>query len=298
MRTTKRFTPAVLERFRREGRGIGIYQDYIPWHRVSRSDPASQGRSHLVMWHGRQRELLSDEEWVALLFSTMLPNVADIREQFPLALESNHHELEAYYPGAFIQYFPGTQAMATQLGYKHPMTYGNGQRAPWVMTTDLLLTLKNPRGRLDLLAVACKPASELTHKRTKQLLEIEKAYWQARGVPWLLITPDLYDKLVGLTLRNVLPWSLGEPVPQGSLDSANSIFRSCYGHSLTHILLELEPILGDMNHAQLAFWQGVWFGQIPIDLRRGWRPHIPPLLLSTDEFTAQNPVAMRRSAWN
>ena len=62
MRTTKRFTPAVLDRFKREGRGTGIFQDYIPWHKVSRGDPASSGRSHLVIWRSRLRELLSDGE--------------------------------------------------------------------------------------------------------------------------------------------------------------------------------------------------------------------------------------------
>ncbi len=63
MRTEKRFTPKVLERFRREGRGTGTYSDYTPWHRVSRGDPSSKGRSHLIVWMDRQRELLSDQEW-------------------------------------------------------------------------------------------------------------------------------------------------------------------------------------------------------------------------------------------
>lgn len=77
MRTTKRFTPDVLDRFRREGRGTGVYTEYIPWHRVSRGDPASRGRSHLLNWRGRQRELLSDGELVMTLFVTMLPGIDD-----------------------------------------------------------------------------------------------------------------------------------------------------------------------------------------------------------------------------
>lgn len=68
MRTTKRFTPHVLDRFRKLGRGTGTYQNYIPWQRVGRSDPSSMGRSHLQMWNGRQRELLSDQEWVGVFF--------------------------------------------------------------------------------------------------------------------------------------------------------------------------------------------------------------------------------------
>jgi hypothetical protein len=81
MRTTKRFTPNVLIRYRKLNRGTGIFQNYIPWHRVGRSDPSSRGRSHLQMWNGRQRELLSDQEWVGFFFSTLVRDVNDIREQ-------------------------------------------------------------------------------------------------------------------------------------------------------------------------------------------------------------------------
>jgi hypothetical protein len=77
MRTTKRFTPKVIARFERQHRGEGTYADYIPWHRVSRGDPASSGRSHLLMWRDRLRELLSDGELVEQLFATMLPDLDD-----------------------------------------------------------------------------------------------------------------------------------------------------------------------------------------------------------------------------
>ena len=84
MRTTKRFSPTVIARFLRQGRGEGIYEEYIPWHRVSRGDPASAGRSHLLMWRHRLRELLSDGELGEQLFATMLQNLDDSLEQFKL----------------------------------------------------------------------------------------------------------------------------------------------------------------------------------------------------------------------
>ena len=85
MRTEKRFTPKVLERFQREGRGTGTYTDYVPWHRVSRGDPSSKGRSHLIVWMDRQRELLSDHEWGGLNFAGLVPGLIDLAEQFPIS---------------------------------------------------------------------------------------------------------------------------------------------------------------------------------------------------------------------
>lgn len=297
MRTTKRFSPKVLARFLRQGRGQGILNEYIPWHRVSRGDPSSKGRSHLQQWNGRQRELLSDHEWVILFFSLMLPNLIDVREQYPLCLEEGLDELSQYEEDLSAQRFSGTLEIAKHLGIKHPKTTGDGESSNWVMSTDLLLTLLEPNGKLALLAVSVKLSDELASKRKLELLAIERKYWEVRGVEWLLITPDLYDHAVTLTLRNSMPWALGEAVNEAAQNDAVSFAKSCQGRSLTFLLQHLCDRLGDIDHAQRAFWQGVWNGKIPLDLRRGWRPHQPIVLLNQDIFLALNPVVSRRSAW-
>lgn len=297
MRTTKRFTPDVLERFQREGRGTGIYTEYIPWHQVTRGDPASLGRSHLLNWQGRQRELLSDGELVMTLFVTMLPGIDDLREQFPLSPTVAPHEMCDYAPNSIPQRFSGTQDIAAKLGYKHPMTTGKGKVSPWIMSTDLLVVLKRANGRKELLAVAYKTAEEIKKRRTKQLLEIEQAYWQARNVQWLLITPKQFDKRVGLTLRRVAPWALGTPVPVNILRQVADIVSKLPERSLTLTLQHLSSITGEMEMSQRALWQAVCFGYLPIDLSRGWRPHLPLKRQTQQDFLAQNPIAMRRSAW-
>lgn len=297
MRTTKRFTPDVLDRFRREGRGLGITTEYIPWHRVSRGDPASRGRSHLLNWRGRQRELLSDGELVMTLFVTMLPGVHDLREQFPLSLKMAHHEICDYYPSLTSLDFPGTQDIAAQLGYKAPKATGNGGVVPWVMSTDLLLVLEHPNGRLELLAIAYKTAEELKSRRKLQLLEIEQTYWQVRNVQWLLITPEQYDKRVGLTLRRIAPWALGTPAPESVITLVANTVQTLPEQSLTSILRYLSNVTGEMELTQRALWQAVCLGNLPIDLTRGWRPHLPLKCLDEPAFLAQNPIAMRRTAW-
>jgi hypothetical protein len=298
MRTQKRFTPALLERFIRIGRGTGTYHDYIPWHRVGRGDPSSMGRSHLMMWHERQRELLSDGEWVGLLFSTMIGDLADVREQHKLEPEGGPHELALYDVRYGGQNFAGTLAIAKNLGFKHPRVNGDGISDDWRMTTDQVLVLRRPSGDLELLAVAYKPNNSELTKRNRQLLAIEKAYWDARGVVWILITPELFSEPVGVTLRRAAPWGLGTTVSTSDIAVAVHAVNQTLGHTFTYTLDSITRVLGDKDLAQRAFWQAVWSGVLPMDLRTGWRPHLPIKLLSPDDFASLNPVISRRTSWN
>ncbi len=298
MRTTKRFTPDVLDRFRRQRRGIGTYNDYVPWHRVSRGDPSSYGRSHLLMWRGRQRELLSDLELVGFCFSSMVVGPTDdIREQFPLSLDPVPHELSAYDVRYAAQTYEGTLAIANKLGIKHPRTHGNGRSEAWVMTTDLLLTIYGTsKSETEFIAVAIKSSDDISHRRTRELLQIEQAYWSARGVRWLLITPDLYDRRVALTLRNTLPWGLGEAVEASQISVAAAMILEGGTKSFTQILSQLVSSQEcTIDQGQRAIWQAIWSGVVPVDLRRGWRPHLTLDVISKAAFDELNPILSMRS---
>lgn len=298
MRTQKRFTPSLMQRFIRQGRGTGTYQDYIPWHRVGRGDPSSLGRSHLMMWKERQRELLSDGEWDGLCFSTMIYNLVDVREQHKLSLECGPSELGLYDVRCAGGDFPGTLEIAKKLGFKHPRVTGEGTSDYWRMSTDQVLVLRLSSVQLEILAVAYKPDNKSLTKRKRQLLAIEKAYWDARGVTWILITPELFEESVGLTLRRTAPWALGVATTAYEKQVAIKVACQTVGHSFTFTLDSIEALLGNKDLAQRSFWQAVWNGDIPMDLRTGWRPHLPIKLLSHEAFTTLNPVASRRSSWH
>ncbi len=297
LRKTKRFTPALFDRFEKLGRGSGIYQHYLPFHRVGRSDPSSRGRSHIELWRNRHREFLSDGELIAFLFSAMLPQIVDIREQFPLGYEDCNHELREFDISIDNDYFLGTKNICEKLGVRHPRVNGNGESAPWRMTTDLLLTLKDQNEKLYLLAISCKDKNFILQNRGKTLQEIERNYWHNRGVNWLLIKPETYDHTASLTLRCSRSWGLGETVPNDVLKFVAIELHKCVGTSLTNTIKHLSLKLNDYELAQRAFWQCVWTGIFPLDLRRGWRPHLPINILSVKEFWMLNPIASRRTAW-
>lgn len=299
MRTTKRFTHLVLDRFHRQGRGKGTFKLYKPWHQVTRGDPASQGRSHLIAWFGRLRHLLSDGEWDQQLLATMLQNLVDSLEQLSLDLDAAPHPLCRYTLRASYVLYPGTRELAKELGIKHPITRDkNGENTTsWVMSTDLLLILVGLSGEYEMLALSFKPKGRLT-KRAKEKLRLEREYWLRRGVEWLLITPDLYDERARLTLHRIAPWALDDEAHPQSRAAAVAAVKECPWASFTSVLHAVTSVVGCKELAQRAIWQAVWKGELPIDLTRGWRPHLPLTLVSPDEFANFNPILKRRSAWS
>lgn len=294
MRKTKRFTPQTLERFKKNRRGCGIYSSYMAWHQVTRGDPSSRGLSHIQRLNERQVDLLSNGELVCLYFASMLPDLIDVREQFPLSLHISRHELYQY-DSNVCEDFPGTVDLAKELGVKHPMTHGGGESTNWIISTDLLLTL-DESGSKKMLAISVKALEKLTNRK-HELLSIERAYWQKRHVEWILITPSEFDQRVALRLRDTAPWGLGIKSSYDELKMASEVSFEMQGQPLQNVLSKLTLRLYSHEVAQRAFWQGVWSGKILLDLRRGWRPHEPIQLLTVEEFSELNPILAMRTRW-
>lgn len=304
MRTQKRFTPTVLERFMRENRGQGIYEDYIAWHKVSRGDPASSGRSHLLRFRGRLHDLLSDGEFRAQAFILMLPGLEDVLEQFPLDHDASLHPACAYFFHADQSLYPGTVAVADQLNISHPLCKGKvtDRKTPlstvlWTMTTDFLVAMKGENQTLKFLAVSIKPSVIGLKERDLDLMRIEREYWSSRSIDWLLITQDQYEKAVGLTLARSACWALAPAAPKLHLETAVRLARESPSGSLCDLLASISDELGSLECAQCALWQSIWSGALLVRLSRGWRPHLPFQHMSEVEFWQQNPMAARRSAW-
>ena len=295
---SKGFTPDLLDRFRREGRGQGTYVRYVPWHRVRRADPSSHGRSHLMAWNGRHIELLSDLEWVGAFFAKLMPNVKDVREQFPLSLETGSHELADYDVRAGGRRLPGTLAIAKELRIRHPRVNGDGRSAPWVMSTDLLLAVGDSAGQIRLIAISCKYPNELTVRRSAEKLQIERAYWRARDVEFLVFSPSLYDEATGLTLRRSFPWIHVDFVGTEVVAETKRIAMRHGGEPIVATIERLDSRFGGEEMGNKAFWQSVWCGALPLDLRRSWRPHLPTNYLDASRMRDLNPIVCGRSSWN
>ena len=161
----------------KEGRGQGELADYKPWIKIS--DISSSGRSHRVFGHKTKRthHLLSDLELATFLFLEWSPTVLDIREQFPLNYDD-------------------TLIIAEEKQVKHPSVRGDIH----IMTSDFYVVSSNEN--YSQFVLQAKYSKDLDDIRTIEKLEIERHYWQSKGIPWQIIT----EKDIPMDIQNNIKW--------------------------------------------------------------------------------------------
>jgi hypothetical protein len=154
---------SVYEKYLREGRGRGDGPGYTPWIRIQ--DFASKGVVSRVKGRksGRVHHLMSNNELAYFYLLDWSDNVLDIREQYPLL------DLDC------------AMNAATGAGIKYPTDKVSGY--PYVMTCDFLITTAE-----GLKARTVKLSSELNNPRTIEKLEVERRYWNEKGIEWKLVT--------------------------------------------------------------------------------------------------------------
>lgn len=165
------------EKWLKEGRGQGELADYKPWIKIS--DISSSGRSHRVFGHKTKRthHLLSDLELATFLFLEWSPTVLDIREQFPLNYDD-------------------TLIIAEEKQVKHPSVRGNIH----IMTSDFYVVSSNEN--YSQFVLQAKYSKDLDDIRTIEKLEIERHYWQSKGIAWQIIT----EKDIPMVIQNNIKW--------------------------------------------------------------------------------------------
>jgi hypothetical protein len=164
------FTAKTLEEWIREGRGKGCGPNYKPWYRIQ--DVSSHGLSHRIksVWTtGRETHLLSNLERDWFFIFDWSPMVIDIREQFPLLPLQE------------------TQSIAAECGVVHPFERRTKEKQPVVLTSDFRITLVVEGQSVDQVRTV-KYAESLSNKRVLEKFEIERRYWERRGIDWGILT--------------------------------------------------------------------------------------------------------------
>ncbi|UQW97271.1 TnsA endonuclease N-terminal domain-containing protein [Rummeliibacillus sp. G93] len=162
------WTKEKIARYMKEGRGQGELIEYIPWLKIQ-DVPSSGNVTRLMGWKTkRQHEFLSNLELGYFYLLEWSRDVYDIREQFPLDIEL-------------------TYKISEEKGIPHSIDKSTNTKI--VMTTDFFITvLKN--NKKSFLARTVKPSSELEDKRVIEKFEIEREYWNSKGVDWGIITEN------------------------------------------------------------------------------------------------------------
>lgn len=244
-----------IERHIANGFGGGAGAGYLPWLRVQ--DVPSRGRSHKIpgVKVERLHHLLSDLERAYLLVCEFSEDVVDIREQYPLLpVES-------------------TQAIARAIGVRYPKY--NATTLPIVMTTDFLLTVKQPSGDFKTVARTIKYQHDLEGRdamRTLEKLEVERRFWMSQGVDWSIVTEELFTpdliKNLGLLRRYAqLPRALMSSTLQCEfLDALQE--SKAYPWTTSECLRKIATRLSiPYGEARDLFFNLIWRKLIQIDLR-------------------------------
>lgn len=172
------------ERKMKDKRGQGHFDQYVPWHRIQ--DVASIGLATRIkgMKSGRIHHLLSNLELDYFHLLDWSDEVIDIREQYPLDLRE-------------------TLALAKEVGLIHPPV--SNPRNPIVMTTDFLITIRQPIGTKEV-ARTIKYSSDLINSRVLEKLEIERLYWRERNVDWGIVTELDINKILVKNIKWLYPY--------------------------------------------------------------------------------------------
>ncbi|AFZ11256.1 TnsA endonuclease [Crinalium epipsammum PCC 9333] len=160
-------TPEIIEERIKEGRGQGRGVNYKPWLTIQ--DVASTGTCSRIKGWKTQRihHLLSELELSYFYVLEWSLIVNDIREQYPLLPLTE------------------TQSIAEECGFRYPTIPGTDN--PIIMTTDFVISTNSS---LEIVEQArtLKYAWDLQSKRKLEKLEIERRYWQRRGINWGIVT--------------------------------------------------------------------------------------------------------------
>ncbi len=167
-------TEKKLKELVKQGIGQGRGESYKPF--INALKVSSNGISprrpgfkiHRIM------DFLSRNELMYYFMLEYSKYVVDIREQFPL-LDDNYSIDE-------------TKKIAEEYGIKYQKIEDAEQENIYVMTTDFLITLNIDGEEVDV-ARTIKPIGKL-NRRVLEKFEIERTYWERRGVDYKIVTEE------------------------------------------------------------------------------------------------------------
>lgn len=206
---------ADYNRALKNGYGLGCGSEYKPWLRVQDVKSIAPRFEILGRKSKRIHHLLSPIEKELFVLAEFSDSVIDIREQFPI-LPLNY-----------------SQKIANTLNIVHP-THPK-TKAPIIMTTDLLLTLKSAHD-VSYHAISVKPVEELNDSRVLEKIDIERVCWEQLGVKFSVYTGNGLTK----TQSRNIDWATA-PFREDS-----DYFSNEQIHNALSILSLGQSVMGDV----------------------------------------------------
>lgn len=230
--TFKGLTQAQIDRRIKEGRGKGQGADYKPF--IYTRDVSSLGRSHRLPGSKTQRlhHFLSDLELAIFLTLDWSHHVTDIREQFPMRVED-------------------TVRIAEELGIRH----GRYQGTPQILTSDFLVDFDDTHR--PTVAIQAKYSADLQKPEVIERLELERRYWQEKGIPWAIVTEREVSREAFANIQWLYPANAEDEIAQDDLAHYQQLFLLEFqrhpDRKLTTIAQGLDTS-GQLEAGQALYW--------------------------------------------
>ncbi len=272
----------VLFDYIAEGRGQGHLEQYRALIRITRRNFPRRSNQivGVLPTHERRFDFLSRAEYLIALVWAWL-GALDIREQFPLWPFAHGHPLN-HWPLARLQTrrAPALLDIARDAGIDHGCYPGT--RIPYIATTDLVMTTGDPMAPA-LLAVACKPSSELksaSHEtRMLERLELERRYFGALGVTFRVADGGDLNPVLTANLQMLAPDKTSRARLAELHDkqaAEERLKRRLEAESIRDAVWALASDLRlTMTQAWDIFHSLAWRGEIDIDLTRPLHASLP-----------------------
>ncbi|WP_082221536.1 TnsA endonuclease N-terminal domain-containing protein [Herbaspirillum chlorophenolicum] len=179
--------PSYLHKKIKKGRGIGSFDGYQPW--IKKSDFGSSGSATTIQGIvvPRVHHVLSDLEHIYFMLLERLPNVIDIREQWP------------------ILHIDKTLQLCERFG----VTHGYEGNAPTPFTIDFLVTFET-EGKKYYEAKSVKTPQDARDPKVRKRLQVEYQWCKLMSCPWALVKTDGFSgankKVVFENLNFIREW--------------------------------------------------------------------------------------------
>lgn len=240
---------------------------YKPWNTIRQSHTYGQGQEILNRFNDRTIHLYSRGERQLFVLLEAMPNVIDIKEQFPLPLNE-------------------TLDLASELNIKHPGAYkerfeNDGIVPAKTMTSDLVVTFRLPNNEEKVVVYSFKYQQSLdylanprTAKRNWDKLKLEREYWQREEIEWVLMTEQCYSPIYIYNLE-YLKECFEYPELLDVSEEFYRLFIKTFRqyddkYSVYTLRTILEKVSDELNmdlfHAQALFQKAAYFKDLKIDL--------------------------------
>ena len=134
-----------------------------------------------------------------------------------------------------------TTSIADSLNIHHP----RGHQTNMVMSTDLLIDQRSAEH--PLLAVQVKPSSELSNRRTREKLLIEKRFWESMNIPFQIVTEKDFHSVYIENLRWLHPSRFGELISDKITEESAiycELLPRFHDQKLSQALAEIDSFRG------------------------------------------------------